>query len=329
MKLFVTGGAGFIGSNFIRMLLNDELEQRPDMVTVLDFLTYSGNLQNLESSLKDPRLNFIQGDICDISTVESATSGHDILINFAAESHVDRSINSSLRFVQTNVLGTQVLLEAARKNGVKKFIQVSTDEVYGSIEDGSWDETYSLNPNSPYAATKAAADLIVRSYWRTHNLDICITRCSNNYGPFQFPEKVIPLFVTNLIDGKNIPIYGDGKNIREWIHVDDHCRGISRVISGGKKGNIYNIGNGNEISNNLLSELILKHFDLDESRIDFVEDRKGHDFRYALNTSKIESELAFSSKIDFQSGLSSTVDWYRRNESWWRPLLSKSLDEIS
>jgi len=329
MKLFVTGGAGFIGSNFIRMLLNDELEQRPDMVTVLDSLTYSGNLQNLESSLKDPRLSFIQGDICDISTVESATSGHDILINFAAESHVDRSINSSMRFVQTNVLGTQVLLEAARKNGIKKFIQVSTDEVYGSIEDGSWDETYTLNPNSPYAATKAAADLIVRSYWRTHDLDICITRCSNNYGPFQFPEKVIPLFVTNLIDGKNIPIYGDGKNIREWIHVDDHCRGISRVISGGKKGNIYNIGNGNEISNNLLSELILKHFDLDESRIDFVEDRRGHDFRYALNTSKIESELGFSSKIDFQSGLSGTVDWYRRNESWWRPLLSKSLDEIS
>jgi dTDP-glucose 4,6-dehydratase len=242
---------------------------------------------------------------------------------------VDRSIDSSLKFVQTNVLGTQVLLEAARKNGIKKFIQVSTDEVYGSIEDGSWDETYSLNPNSPYAATKAAADLIVRSYWRTHDLDVCITRCSNNYGPFQFPEKVIPLFVTNLINDKNIPIYGDGKNIREWIHVDDHCRGISRVISAGKKGHIYNIGNGNEISNNLLSELILSHFDLDESRIDFVEDRKGHDFRYALNTSKIESELGFRSKIDFKSGLSSTVDWYRRNESWWRPLLSKSLDEIS
>jgi dTDP-glucose 4,6-dehydratase len=329
MKIFITGGAGFIGSNFIRLLLNHELEQRPTEITVLDSLTYSGNLQNLAYSLQDPRLTFIQGDICDASIVEGASRGQDILVNFAAESHVDRSISDSVKFVKTNVLGTQVLLEAARKNNIKKFIQISTDEVYGSIENGSWNENYPINPNSPYAATKAAADLIVRSYWRTHDLDVCITRCSNNYGPLQFPEKVIPLFITNLMDNKNIPIYGDGKNIREWIHVDDHCRGISAVISNGKKGDTYNIGSRNEVSNNLLSKMILKHFDLDESRIDYVEDRKGHDFRYSLDTTKIESELGFKPKIDFETGLSSTIEWYRNNETWWRPLLAKAVIDIS
>jgi dTDP-glucose 4,6-dehydratase len=321
MRVLVTGGAGFIGSNYVRRIVDGSLDGISS-VTVLDKLTYAGTLSNL-AGLPKGSFEFIEGDICDQDLTSQLARRHDAIINFAAESHVDRSIAGSRDFVQTNVLGTQTLLDAARSGSVETFVQVSTDEVYGSITEGSWPETDPVLPNSPYAATKASADLIARSYNRTHGLDVRITRCSNNYGPNQFPEKIIPLFVTNLITGLKVPVYGDGFNVRDWLHVDDHCRGIHLVLTRGQAGEIYNIGGGTELSNMELTSRILDLMDRDESSIEYVEDRLGHDLRYSVDTSKITRELGYMPLVDLGQGLRETVEWYQGNESWWRPLKNK------
>lgn len=321
MKVLVTGGAGFIGSNFVRRVIDGSLSGIEN-ITVLDKLTYAGTLTNL-STLSPDTYTFIQGDICDAELVARIVPGHDAIINFAAESHVDRSISNARDFVMTNVVGTQTLLQVALKHDITTFIQISTDEVYGTINSGSWREDFPLLPNSPYAASKASADLICRSYHRTHGLDVRVTRCSNNYGPHQFPEKVIPLFVTNLIDGKKVPLYGTGENIRDWLHVDDHCRGIHTVLMKGKAGEIYNIGGGKEISNRQLTNLLLNAMGKDENSINYVEDRLGHDLRYSVDISKISTELGYSPQILFDDGIQSTIKWYQDNEQWWRPLKHK------
>lgn len=321
MRILVTGGAGFIGSNFVRRIVDGSLPGFSS-VTVLDKLTYAGTLTNLAGLPRDS-FEFICGDICDQELTQELANRHDVIINFAAESHVDRSIRGSRDFVLTNVLGTQSLLEAARVGSISTFVQVSTDEVYGSISDGAWPETDPLLPNSPYASSKASADLLARSYHRTYGLDVRITRCSNNYGPNQFPEKVIPLFVTNLIDGLKVPIYGEGLNVRDWLHVDDHCRGIHAVLTHGKAGEIYNIGGGTELTNVELTHKILSLMDKDESSIEYVEDRLGHDHRYSVDISKISSELGYRPLIELEHGLRETVEWYQENESWWRPLKNK------
>ncbi len=318
MKILVTGGAGFIGSNFVRTLLSNP-HPSFQAITVLDKLTYAGTLTNL-AGLPIDDFEFIQGDICDQKLVNELGGRHDVIINFAAESHVDRSINSSRDFVVTNIVGTQTLLETLRIGTVQTMIQISTDEVYGSIVKGSWDENCPLEPNSPYAASKASADLIARSYFKTFGADVRITRCSNNYGPNQYPEKIIPLFITNLIEGKKLPLYGDGSNYRDWLHVNDHCQGIYKVLTQGAPGEIYNIGGGTELSNTELTRKILTLMGKDESCIEKVEDRLGHDFRYSVNSKKIEDQTAFSPTIDFESGIRATIDWYLNNESWWRPL---------
>lgn len=319
MKLLVTGGAGFIGSNFVRMITTGELDGISKLV-VLDKLTYSGNLHNLDG-IPESEIEFIEGDICDSSLVEGVMQRVDAVINFAAESHVDRSIQSSKEFFVTNVLGTQTLLDAARLRGVTTFLQVSTDEVYGSITQGSWDEEYPLRPNSPYAASKASADLLVRSYVNTHQMDIRLTRCSNNYGPYQFPEKVIPLFITHIMRGKKVPLYGDGSNIRDWLHVSDHCRGIHLVLRDGKPGDIFNIGGGRELSNVELTRLILEMMGVGEERIERVNDRPGHDFRYSLDITKIQQNLGYTPRVSFEQGIKETIEWYKANEKWWLPLL--------
>ena len=321
MKALITGGAGFIGSNYVRRILDGTLRGISE-VTILDKLTYAGSLSNL-SELSSDSYRFIQGDICDFELTSKLAGSHDVIINFAAESHVDRSIQRSRDFIMTNVLGTQTLLDAARLGTVQTFIQVSTDEVYGSIPIGSWTESQPLLPNSPYAASKASADLIARSFFRTHGLDVRITRCSNNYGPNQNPEKLIPHFITNLIDDLPIPVYGDGSNIRDWLHVDDHCEGIHKVLMNGDPGEIYNIGGGSELSNINLTKKILKLTNSDLSRIDFVDDRLGHDFRYSVDIRKISETLGYKPKIEFEDGLLETVKWYQANESWWRPLKAK------
>ena len=320
MKVLVTGGAGFIGSNFVRLVLSNS-ETSIQAITVLDKLTYAGTLTNLAGLPKDA-FEFIQGDICDQSLVSELGKRHDVIINFAAESHVDRSINSARDFMTTNIVGAQTLLETLRFGTVQTIIQVSTDEVYGSIENGSWDENFPLNPNSPYAATKASADLIARSYSKTYGVDVRITRCSNNYGPNQFPEKIIPLFITSLIDNKKIPLYGNGQNYREWLHVEDHCRAILKVLTNGKSGEIYNIGGGTELSNKDLTMKILNLMNKDESCIEYVEDRLGHDFRYSVNSRKILDQLGFTPKINFENGILDTINWYLNNENWWRSLKS-------
>ena len=321
MRILVTGGAGFIGSNFVGRIVDGTLPGITS-VTVLDKLTYAGTLTNL-AGLPQSSFEFIEGDVCDQDLTLKLAKRHDAIVNFAAESHVDRSISGSRIFVQTNVLGTQTLLDAARLGSVATFVQVSTDEVYGSIAEGSWPETDPLMPNSPYAASKASADLIARSYHRTFGLDVRITRCSNNYGPNQYPEKIIPLFVTNLIDGLKVPIYGDGLNVRDWLHVDDHCRGIHAVLTRGSAGEIYNIGGGTELSNAELTRKILDLMDKDESRIEYVEDRLGHDLRYSVDISKISRELGYEPSVDLEVGLRQTVEWYQENELWWRPLKSR------
>lgn len=318
MKLLVTGGAGFIGSNFVKYLIGGGNSQI-QAIRVLDKLTYSGTLENLRDIPSDS-IEFIKGDICDTDLVASSVKGINAIIHFAAESHVDRSIDSSRVFVETNVLGTQNLLEVARKSGVNTFIHVSTDEVYGSIPEGSWTENYPLSPNSPYSASKASSDLIALSYARTHQLDVRITRCSNNYGPSQFPEKIIPLFVTNLIEGKKVPVYGNGKNIRDWLHVLDHCRGVYLTLLNGQAGQIYNIGGGKELTNLELTNFILGEFGFGEEMIEYVEDRKGHDFRYSLDCSKASNELGYKPDVRFEDGIRSTIRWYRENEEWWHPL---------
>jgi dTDP-glucose 4,6-dehydratase len=320
MRLLVTGGAGFIGSHFVRKCFDGSFPEISG-VTVLDKLTYAGNLKNLDVVSKNREFNFVKGDICDPIIVRNLLGDKDAIINFAAESHVDRSIESSSEFVKTNISGVQVLLDAIKNKGKgKRFVQISTDEVYGSIDQGSWTEESPLLPNSPYSASKAGADLLVRSYFRTHSLDVLITRCSNNYGPFHYPEKLIPLFITNIIENKKIPVYGTGQNIRDWLHVDDHCTGIYKVLKGGRSGEIYNIGGGRELSNIEITKLILNIMGSDETAIEFVEDRKGHDQRYSVNWSKIRNELAYQPKISFEQGLSNTIDWYLTNNSWWKSL---------
>ena len=320
MRLLVTGGAGFIGSNFSRMIADGSLVGF-DGIKVLDKLTYAGVQENLKSAAKFPGFEFVQGDICDPEIVNDLISDVDAVVNFAAESHVDRSISGASDFVQTNIVGVQVLLDEIKATGKNiRFIQVSTDEVYGSIEEGSWNEEWPLQPNSPYSASKASGELLARSYNRTHGMDIVITRCSNNYGTHHFPEKLIPLFITNLIEGKKVPVYGNGKNVRDWLHVDDHCRGIYSVLMNGISGEIYNIGGGRELTNLEITDLILKEMGANNSAIEYVEDRKGHDFRYSVDWTKINRELGYEPQVKFEDGLRETIEWYRNNEAWWKPL---------
>jgi len=293
-------------------------------VTVLDSLTYAGNRANLDPVVDDPRLTFVHGDICDADLVDGLISEADAVVHFAAESHVDRSIDGARIFVQTNVIGTQTLLEAALRHRTGRFVHVSTDEVYGSIDEGSWTEAAPVAPNSPYSASKASSDLIALAYARTHGLDIVVTRCSNNYGPYQFPEKVIPLFVTNLLDGLNVPLYGDGENIRDWLHVDDHCRGIDLVLHGGRSAEVYNIGGGTELSNKELTAQLLEACGADWSRVDRVADRKGHDRRYSVDITRIQDELGYAPLTDFAVGLAGAVDWYRTRRDWWEPLKARA-----
>jgi dTDP-glucose 4,6-dehydratase len=314
MKMLVTGGAGFIGSHFVRTYLLD----RAGDVTVLDKLTYAGNPSNLDPVRNRPGFAFVQGDICDTGLVDEVMRGHGAVVHFAAESHVDRSIDKPADFVVTNVVGTQTLLDAALRHGVRTFVHVSTDEVYGSIDEGSWPETDPLQPNSPYAASKAASDLIALSYHRTHGLDVRVTRCANNYGPYQYPEKVIPLFITTLLDGGQVPLYGDGLNVRDWLHVDDHCAGITAVLERGRPGEIYNIGGGTELTNAELTQRLLDACGKDWGSVRHVEDRKGHDRRYSLDWTKIRTELGYEPRRSFDEGLAETVAWYRDNRSWWK-----------
>jgi dTDP-glucose 4,6-dehydratase len=323
VRIFVTGGAGFIGSNYVRGVLQDRYAGATGAeVTVVDLLTYSGNRANLP--LTDSRLNFVQGDIRDADLLRELLPGHDAIVHFAAESHVDRSITGAVTFVTTNMLGTQVLLDAARLAGVGRFVHVSTDEVYGSIEYGSWTEDWPVAPNSPYAASKAGSDLLALAAHRTHGLDVVVTRCSNNYGPHQFPEKVIPLFVTNLLDGRKVPLYGDGGNIRDWLHVEDHCRGIQAVLEKGRPGEIYHIGGGTELTNKELTARLLAACGAEWDMVHPVADRKGHDRRYSLDITKIGAELGYSPRIGIEEGLAATVAWYKENRAWWEPLKARN-----
>ncbi|MFI9155868.1 dTDP-glucose 4,6-dehydratase [Streptomyces sp. NPDC053367] len=321
MRIVVTGGAGFIGSHFVRRAASGAYTggELPEIV-VLDKLTYAGNIANLDPVGESPLLRFVHGDICDRPLVTDVLKGADLVVHFAAESHVDRSIAGSEEFVRTNVLGTQTLLNAAADGDVAKFVHVSTDEVYGSIDDGSWTESAPLEPNSPYSASKASSDLLARAFHRTHGLPVCVTRCSNNYGPYQHPEKVIPLFVTNLLDGRKVPLYGDGANVRDWLHVDDHCRGIALVAERGTPGEVYNIGGGTELTNIGLTERLLEMLGADWSMVQRVPDRKGHDRRYSVDIGKISDQLGYRPLISFEQGLAETVEWYVSRRDWWAPL---------
>ncbi|MET8049784.1 dTDP-glucose 4,6-dehydratase [Streptosporangium sp. NPDC005286] len=306
MRILVTGGAGFIGSHFVRTT-------RDARITVLDRLTYAADPANLEGVPHD----LVQGDICDAELLSRVVPGHDVVINFAAESHVDRSIEGAGEFVRTNVLGTQTLMQACLDAGTPRVVQVSTDEVYGSIETGSWDEDAPLSPRSPYAAAKAGGDMIARAYAITHGLPVSITRCGNNYGPYQFPEKVIPLFVTNLLEGRKVPLYGDGGNIRDWIHVDDHCRGIRLVAEQGEPGEVYHIAGTAELTNLELTQRLLDALEADWTMVERVTDRKGHDRRYSLDDTKLRA-LGYRPLTAFEDGLAETVRWYADNPSWWK-----------
>jgi dTDP-glucose 4,6-dehydratase len=326
VRILVTGGAGFIGSHYVRTLLTGGYPAFAGAdVTVLDKLTYSGNRANLAPVAHDSALTFVAGDICDSGLVAELMPGHDAVVHFAAESHVDRSILGAGPFVTTNVLGTQVLLDAARAAGVGRFLHVSTDEVYGSIQEGSWTEEWPLAPNSPYSASKAGSDLLALAYHRTHGMEVVVTRCSNNYGHYQFPEKVIPLFVTNLIDGGTVPLYGDGGNIRDWLHVSDHCHGIQLALEKGRPGEVYNIGGGRELTNRELTEVLLTATGRDwDSAVRYVEDRKGHDRRYSLSHDKIANELGYAPQVTFEQGIAETVAWYQGNRAWWEPLKARA-----
>jgi len=322
LTILVTGGCGFIGSNFVRYML----EKHPDdFIVNFDKLTYAGNLENLEGIEDNPRYQFVHGDICDRSAVEATVRKYsiDVIINFAAESHVDRSILGPSLFVETNISGTNVLLEVARQQKMKRFVQISTDEVYGSLcAKGKFTEETPLHPNSPYAASKAAADLLALAYHHTFGLPVIITRCSNNYGPYQFPEKLIPLMIANALDNKPLPIYGDGLNVRDWLYVKDHCAAIDAVLRTGNIGAVYNIGGNNEMKNIDLVKLLLKQLGKPESLISFVKDRPGHDRRYAIDASKIMNEIGWRPTVTFEEGLALTVEWYLKNQSWWRRVMS-------
>lgn len=325
VKILVTGGAGFIGSNFIRYMLNryDDYE-----IINLDVLTYCGNLENLSGIEDNSNYSFIKGDIADRELISEITVNMDYIINFAAESHVDRSIEDPGVFIKSNILGTQVLLDAAKENNVKKYLQVSTDEVYGSLDKtGYFTESTPLAPNSPYSASKASADLMVRAYNKTFDLPVNITRCSNNYGPYQFPEKLIPLMISNALENKPLPVYGDGMNVRDWLHVYDHCTAIDLVLHKGKLGEIYNIGGNNEKANIEIVKLILKNLGKDESLIRFVKDRPGHDRRYAIDSFKIQEELGWKPEYTFETGITETIQWYLDNEEWWKRIKSGKYTE--
>src|SRR3954453_5344990 len=325
MRMLVTGGAGFIGSHYVRSVLGEAWGVgSPDELVVLDKLTYAGNLANLEPVQGDERLRFVHGDIVDASLVDSLASEAEVVVPFAAESHVDRSIAHAKDFVETNVVGTHTLLESALRHPVERFVHVSTDEVYGSIAEGSGTEDEPLLPNSPYSASKASSDLMAGAYPRTHGVPVCITRCSNNYGPYQYPEKVIPLFVTNLIDGGTVPLYGEGTNVRDWLHVDDHCRGIHLVLTGGRPGEVYNIGGGTELTNKELTARLLEATGADWDRVEKVPDRLGHDQRYSVDISKIRTELGYEPALPFADGLAQTVEWYRTHREWWEPLKQRA-----
>ena len=315
MKLLVTGGAGFIGSNYVRHVL----ATTDDEVTVLDLLTYAGNKANLAEFEGDARYRFVQGDICDRDAVERAMAGHDGVVHFAAESHVDRSIVSPDEFVRTNCGGTNVVCDVARRLGVERLLHVSTDEVYGSVETGSSKESDPLDPRSPYSASKAGSDLIALSYFSTYGVPVTVTRSSNNFGPFQYPEKVIPLFVTNLLDGLQVPLYGDGMNVRDWCYVDDNVAAVDLVLRSGEPGQIYNIGGGNEVPNRLLVDRLLALLDADESSVRYVEDRLGHDRRYSVDDAKVRA-LGWAPERGLDEALAATVAWYRDNRDWWAPL---------
>ena len=319
MRVVITGAAGFIGSRFAELLLAEAERLGYDDVVLLDALTYSGRRENMERALS-LGARFVHGSITDAAVVDQVLAGAHAVVHLAAESHVDRSITGARDFFVTNVLGTQQLLESARRAGVSRFVHVSTDEVYGSIPVGSWREDHVLEPNSPYSASKAGSDLAALAYHRTYGLAVMVTRCSNNYGPRQFPEKVIPLFVTNLMDGRSVPLYGDGLNVRDWLHVDDHCRGILAVLEGGRAGEVYNIGGGTELTNRELTTRLLDLCGADESSVTPVADRLGHDRRYSVDWGKIHAELGYEPRVPFETGLAETVAWYQANESWWRPL---------
>ncbi|KIH98813.1 dTDP-glucose 4,6-dehydratase [Streptomonospora alba] len=320
MRIVVTGGAGFIGSHFVLGLLGGEYPGLPATeVIVLDKVTYAGDPRVLEEAA-DPRVSLVRTDICDRSAVLRLMEGADVVVHFAAETHVDRSISGPGEFVRTNVAGTQNLLHCALQVGVGRFVHVSTDEVYGSIDRGSWNEDSALEPNSPYSASKAASDLMVRSYHRTYGLDACITRCSNNYGPRQFPEKLIPRFVTTLLEGGRVPLYGDGSNVREWLHVSDHCRGVALVAARGRAGETYNIGGGTELTNRELTERILSIMGVDWGSVQQVADRKGHDQRYSVDHQKISDELGYEPRTSLADGLKEVVQWYTENREWWKPI---------
>jgi dTDP-glucose 4,6-dehydratase len=320
MRILVTGGAGFIGSHYVRTLLSGGYPGYEDAaVTVYDKLTYAGNLANLAPAAGSPRYTFVRGDICDADQLREILPGHDAVLNFAAESHVDRSIAGAAEFVTSNVTGVQVLLDACRNAGIPRVVHVSTDEVYGSIADGAWTEASPLDPNSPYSAAKAGGDLIALAYARTHGVNVSITRCCNNYGPYQYPEKVIPLFTTNLLDGKPVPLYGDGLNVRGWIHVDDHCRGIQLVLERGEAGKVYNINGDVELSNRELTAAILDKCGASWDDVVPVPDRKGHDRRYCLDDSRLRS-MGYEPAIPFSDGLKATIEWYAANREWWEPL---------
>ncbi|MFI5532433.1 dTDP-glucose 4,6-dehydratase [Kitasatospora sp. NPDC051853] len=317
MRILVTGGAGFIGSAYVRARLAADPAAR---VTVLDALTYAGVEANLAPVAGHPGYSFVRGDVCDRELVRRLLPGHDAVVHFAAETHVDRSIAGAAPFVRTNVLGTQVLLDAALEHGTGRFLLVSTDEVYGSIAEGSWTEDQPLAPNSPYAASKASADLLALSYHRTHGLDVVVTRCSNNYGPYQFPEKVIPLFTTELLDGRTVPLYGDGGHVRDWLHVDDHCRGIELALARGRAGRVYHLGGGTELTNRELTGRLLAATGRGWEAVRTVPDRQGHDRRYSLDGGRARAELGYEPLIGFEAGLADTVRWYREHRDWWQPL---------
>ena len=316
MDILVTGGSGFIGSNFIRYMLEKYPEYR---IINLDKLTYAGNPDNLKDVENNPNYSFVRGDICDMDVVNEVMQQVDLVVHFAAESHVDRSIDDGSVFVRTNVLGTYTLLESALKHGIKRFIHVSTDEVYGSINEGSFKETDMLVPSSPYSSSKAGSDLLAQSYYITHKLPVIITRCTNNFGPYQYPEKLIPLFVTNLLEGRKVPVYGTGQNIRDWIYVLDHCKAVDFVLHNGSVGEIYNIGGGSEKTNFEITEMIIEKVGSDESMIEYVQDRPGHDLRYSLDCSKL-MELGWAPEYDFDEALKETVGWYVNNQWWWAKL---------